>query len=207
MTNKLGITGKVLRDDDPTDPTKDYDMLGTMVCQHGRYNLGHVQGNPHAHLKDKGDYLSLPLYLMDHGGLAISTSDFGCRWDSGCVGLIYVTVEDLRKEGISNSDALKVMQGEVETYNDYLTGNCWGYVITDKQGALLDSCWGFLGDREYCESEMSSLLAHHEEAEIARLEDRDERYREEDWRAEVFDRNTVLGLEEWREHKEESDEE
>ena len=32
----------------------------------------------------------LPLYLYDHSGLTMSTNDFGDRWDSGCVGFIYM---------------------------------------------------------------------------------------------------------------------
>jgi hypothetical protein len=35
----------------------------------------------------------------------------------------------------------------VQTYDDYLTGNVWGFIIEDEDeenGG--DSCWGFIGD-------------------------------------------------------------
>lgn len=46
---------------------------------------------------------------------------------------------------------------DIESFNDMLSGNCWGYVIKlyDKDDRELDtewqdSCWGFLGDSNYC---------------------------------------------------------
>lgn len=47
------------------------------------------------------DYVILPLYLYDHSGISMSTSDPGCRWDSGRVGYIYVSLEDAKKGWIS----------------------------------------------------------------------------------------------------------
>lgn len=40
----------------------------------------------------------LPLYLYDHSGLTMSTNDFGDRWDSGCVGFIYMDKDTAMKE-------------------------------------------------------------------------------------------------------------
>ena len=34
-------------------------------------------------------YITLPLYLMDHSGLAMQTTSFNDPWDSGQVGWIY----------------------------------------------------------------------------------------------------------------------
>lgn len=36
-------------------------------------------------------YITLPLYLMDHSGLAMQTTSFNDPWDSGQVGWIYVS--------------------------------------------------------------------------------------------------------------------
>ena len=38
-------------------------------------------------------YITLPLYLMDHSGLAMQTTSFNDPWDSGQVGWIYVRLE------------------------------------------------------------------------------------------------------------------
>jgi hypothetical protein len=203
MTKNYGIEGTVLHDDDPLDPTVEYDSLGTMICNHSRYNLGHVQGNPADHLQ-KGDIV-LPLYLMDHSGLSISTKPFSCAWDSGRLGVIYVTQEDLKKEGMSKEQALLCMEGEVETYNNYLTSNCFGYVIENAYGEILESCWGFLGE-EYCESEMNSVLSYIIAKKKVEIDKRDKAYTVDDWIHEVLSHSTILGLEEWRQHIEESNE-
>jgi len=42
--------------------------------------------------------LILPLYLLDHSGITISTRDFNDRWDSGQIGWTYVSNEDIAKE-------------------------------------------------------------------------------------------------------------
>lgn len=34
---------------------------------------------------------------------------------------------------------------EVKVYDEYLRGNCWGYVYDNGNGEE-DSCWGFIGD-------------------------------------------------------------
>ena len=36
-----GYTIKIYADDFPPDPIEDFDWLGTMVCWHSRYNIGH----------------------------------------------------------------------------------------------------------------------------------------------------------------------
>lgn len=37
------------------------------------------------------------------------------------------------------------MVAEVETYDQYLTGDVYGYVIESEDGTVDDSCWGFFG--------------------------------------------------------------
>ena len=87
---------------------------------------------------------------------------FSCPWDSGQVGFIYVEKEKVRKEygkkAVSQklkSRVLDYLRGEVKTYDDFIRGNVWGYVIEDKDGKHIDSCWGFFGD--YDNKEYSAL--------------------------------------------------
>ena len=122
----------------------------------------------------------LPLYLYDHSGITMRTTGFSCPWDSGQVGFIYVTKEQLRKEysvqrvtKATIAKAEKVLRGEVEVYDDHLTGNVWGYSIetiskatcdkcghTSENEEFDDSCWGYYGNpREYLLSEVNSILA------------------------------------------------
>jgi hypothetical protein len=99
---------EIHRDDDPLDPRKDHDsLLATMVCFHSRYNLGdkHIFKD-YQDLKDfledpasKEMVFSHPLYLLDHSdsGLSMSLKPFGCRRDSGQVGVIYITLAAIKK--------------------------------------------------------------------------------------------------------------
>jgi len=109
-------------------------------------------------------YLVLPLYLMDHSGLAMSTSSFNDPWDSGQVGWIYVSKADALKEFGSaeltddiRKRAEDLMHSEVAVYDCYLRGECYGFELY-KNGELTDSCWGFLGDLDSVKKDMADYL-------------------------------------------------
>jgi hypothetical protein len=78
----------------------------------------------------------LPLFLYDHSGITMNTSGFSCPWDSGQVGWIYVTRERVRNAyGVARiSQQLEGvvqdrLRAEVAVYNDYLTGDVYGFDI------------------------------------------------------------------------------
>jgi hypothetical protein len=170
---------EILIDEDPLDPRKDFDPLGSMVCFHRRYNLGdkHNFDSPaeaQKFLKNKRRIaIVLPLYLYDHSGITMSTNAFSCPWDSGQVGWIYITREKIRKEYSYKRISSKLLErvkgyliDEVKTYDQYLTGDVYGYRITeinpndpDEEGEELDSSWGYYGD-DYCMSEAESVVKH-----------------------------------------------
>lgn len=102
-------------------------------------------------------YISLPLYLYDHSGITMNTTGFHCPWDSGQVGFIYVSREKVREEygwkritKAREQQILAYLKAEVETYDQYLRGDVYGFVIEElKQDGTwenFDSCWGFYGD-------------------------------------------------------------
>ena len=91
----------IRRDEDPQNPRNDCN-IGTMVCFHSRYDLGDKHDYELDDVKDderlpdeieNGVYL--PIFLLDHGNLSLSTDSFTCRWDSGQVGWIVATRESL----------------------------------------------------------------------------------------------------------------
>ena len=158
-------TVKVVRDEVPNSPRED-DNLGKMVCFHKRYNLGDKH-NYNFHNDDSLDEMSsdiireenvsviLPLYLYDHSGITMNTTGFSCRWDSGQVGFIFVSKNDVRKEyGVKRiskklrEKVTKLLIGEVETYDKYLTGDVYGYEVTDENDNLIESCWGYYDEDE-----------------------------------------------------------
>ena len=98
------------------------------------------------------ELIMLPLFLLDHGGITMNTTGFGCPWDSGQVGFIYVTRAQIRKEyGWKRITRKRVRQiekylaGEVEGYDQYLTGDVYGYTVEDEYGEVFNSCWNVHG--------------------------------------------------------------
>jgi hypothetical protein len=110
--------------------------------------------------KASKDYIVLPLYTYEHGAITISTSHeypYNDRWDAGQVGWIYISKKDAVKEwGKSRftkdveARAVKYLQGEVKTYDDYLRGDVYGFQVCDEDDEVLDSCWGFYPEDGEC---------------------------------------------------------
>ncbi len=155
---------EIHQDTHPMCPRTDSDPLGTMICFHKSYGLGdeHTYSihNAIAMLQDK-NLIALPLYLYDHSGITMSTTAFSCRWDSGQVGIIFVTKKAIREEykwdKINKARVAKILsylQREVKEYDQYLTGDVYGYTTGD------DSCWGFYGH----DHEKSGLLEYAKDA-------------------------------------------
>jgi hypothetical protein len=169
-----GFTIKIEHDDDPENP-RDWDNIGTMVCFHDRYDLGdkHEFDEPDdfiAWLKEQGNKVfSLPLYLYDHSGITMKTSSFNDRWDSGAVGWIYVTVEKAKQElGNYEWKQLKgrtysVLESEVKDYDMYISGEVYGFQITDEQGEELEdgSVWGIFGYTETLEEAKRTIDGYY----------------------------------------------
>lgn len=149
---KDGLVIRIVLDQDAQNPRTDRDNVGTMVCFHSRYKLGD-SGHGLRSVEDavafeksiRAPGAVLPLYLMDHSGLCMSTQDFNDRWDSGKVGFIYVTAEKLASECIEPARAEEILKSEVGTYDCFLRGEVYGYTIESPTGEEIDSCWGYYG--------------------------------------------------------------
>ena len=98
------------------------------------------------------------LFLYDHSGITMSTGRFSCPWDSGQVGIAFIPPEIFKANFDNDMEkGLKAIDQEVEEYDQYLTGDVWGYVTStvDEDGdpdEEVDSCWGFYGF-DYCVEE------------------------------------------------------
>lgn len=162
----------IIQDTEPESP-RNWDNLGTMVCWHRRYNLGDEHDYPspdsfNEEIKEDKNII-LPLFLYDHGGITISTSSFSCRWDSGQIGFIYISFEKIKKEfswvKLSKKRINQIRSyliAEVSTYDQYLTGDVYGYNIESDAGDHLDSCWELYG-YDYCEQEAIKAMGHCQE--------------------------------------------
>jgi hypothetical protein len=175
------LTVRLEQDQDAESP-RDWDNLGRMVCWHRNYSLGdkHEFSTPQDFLESddyKNAAIVLPLGLYDHSGITMyvgsepSPFDPG-GWDSGQVGYIYVTKEAIRKEysckRISKATLAKVegvLRQEVKTFDDFITGNVWGFIVETEDGETVDSCWGFIGDVDYAFSEGKAAAKAYLESE------------------------------------------
>jgi hypothetical protein len=173
---------------DPRDNTN----LGTMVCAHPHYNLGdhrdptmrrlaadlvviyseHGDEGVVEHLKARFQAtVVLPLYLLDHSGLAMRVGrsfadvDPG-EWDSGLIGFIFDTDKGRDETGVEPEDVEQALRSEVEEYDRWLQGDVWSYVIErlvtcshgDEHAEIVDSCGGYIG-HEYAEQEALRAMA------------------------------------------------
>ena len=109
-------------------------------------------------------HVILPLYLYDHSGITMNTGGFSDPWDSGQVGWIYAAKDEILSEyGGKNltqqkrEKAAQVLEGEVELYDHYLCGDCYGFELY-KSGEMIDSCWGFLGGYESIKKDIAAYL-------------------------------------------------
>ena len=167
-------TIKIIVDNNPLNPVEEFDQFGKMICFHNRYNLGHKHNHSldsfQAFIKaNEKDIVVLPLYLYDHSGITISTTPFNCQWDSGQVGFIYATREQILKEyGVKRitpkirRKVEKLLITEVDTYDKYLTGGVYGFQIL-KGGDIEDSCWSFYDTPENIIKECKSTIDTYDE--------------------------------------------
>lgn len=159
-----GRSLEIYPDENPDSP-RSWDNLGKMICLHSRYNLG---DNHEYRSKDFDGWdelaeqieynnpgcVMMPLYLYDHSGLTISIGKFTCPWDSGQIGFIFITQKNI--DEVFDGDKSKGEQcliGEVETYDQFLRGNIYRFILRDSPcdkcggpGRILDKCGDFYGD-------------------------------------------------------------
>ena len=118
-------------------------------------------------LEKHANIVALPLYLYEHSGIAMSTTSFNDRWDSGQIGWIYTDKETVLSHGgkiqSSKGNLIKIternwkegayqnLKEEVKIYDMYLQRQVYGIVIEEYDSDLkefdeIDSCWGFYDD-------------------------------------------------------------
>jgi hypothetical protein len=180
---------EIEQDNDPMNPRTEWDNITTIVCFHKRYNLG-----------DKTDYKSSdfsswdelkeqiesdnkvlmikPLYMYDHSGITISTSPFGCQWDSGQIGWVFITEKQLQyitgdSSGHTETNLEEIIDSDVKTYDHYITGEVYQYTIYEietcdkghEHKSIVERCGNFFSEEE-CEGEGMNVLSVYEKENI-----------------------------------------
>lgn len=114
-------------------------------------------------IDETGEVVLLPISMYEHSGISIWLgSTYGhtdARWDCSSIGFAYVekaTAEkEMPKRKLTDEQkdnwkqwAYDVMEAEMKTYNKYVSGEVYGYMIEDEYGEEgsdtdLCGCWGF----------------------------------------------------------------
>ena len=140
------------------DSPREWDCNATtMIAFHRRYHLG----DDHDFRVDEYDgwralkraitkkcdpVVIYPVYGYDHGNIVLSTSPFGCSFDSGQVGFIMITRESMNTLGYKRATArvkdilMSIVEEELDVYNAYLSGDV--YDVTDENGDTY-TCYGY----------------------------------------------------------------
>lgn len=172
--NVGNCTVKLYVDQDAESPAN-WSRLGEITYNaRSRYTLG-TEGisddrfNEICRQVRDGELIGIPVYAYVHSGASIKaawTNPFGCPWDSGQSGWAYCSKQRAISEFGNKimtkkvrEAAIKCLIGEVETFNMYLNGEVYGWIV-EVDGEEVDSCWGIYG-LEYAESEARSSAAHH----------------------------------------------
>lgn len=161
-----GVRVDIYYDESPTSP-REFDNATTMVVQADRYaDIDEPQFPMEREAFARGDYRLLERYLRTACGVVA----FG-QWQShrDCWGYAYVTRE--RAEELGVADPAGALEAETEEYCDWAQGIVYGFIVADGTDDH-DSCWGFIGDIDYCKQEANEaaewVTRKREERYVAR---------------------------------------
>ncbi len=176
---RAGRKVRIYIDQDCESP-RECDNLAFLAHWHRRLTLGdeRISHCTEEELREKvPDILAiLPLYIYEHGGVTMSTGAYSCVFDSGQVGWGYITEERAKVMGCVGPEWTterleESIRAEVKTFDDYLTGRCYGYMVLGADDDALESCWGFIGDLEYVREEARAAADYAEDPAIQRNAD------------------------------------
>ena len=119
------------------------DGFGKEVCI--QLATGEEKGERAKEIEKEYHWFGLEAYI--HGGVSLALSYEGNfvdrQWDVSQLGLVFVS----KKEARSRKKAKEIAESLIETWNNYLSGQVYGYMIETGEGEQ-GGCWGFYGDWE-----------------------------------------------------------
>lgn len=160
----------IVLDENTCNPRDEYDHACTFFFYHRRYTLGDEKPYIFNHFdgsleeleelieKEYKPVVMKKVYMYDHSGITINTTGFSCPWDSGVIGIAFLSREKaLENYGVKRitksikERAGKLLDGEIKEYDAYLSGDVYGfrlYKVDDNGNEIeeIDSCYGFYGD-------------------------------------------------------------
>jgi hypothetical protein len=168
VTDRDGYRASIYRDPEPQSP-KDWDQLGRLVTWHRRYVFDQDGrqdfGDPADFLRlaRRHRWIFIPAGMIDHSGIRLYEGSGSPHpydpdgLDSAQVGYIYATRESMARMGTTPQRAKRVLRQELEAWDQYVSGDVWGVVVTGPDREYLDSCWGFYG-HDYAKGKAEQML-------------------------------------------------
>ena len=134
------------------DSTDDDKVAGEMAYEFGT-------GEKLLLIEKSGDVAILPISLYDHSGITmwLGSTDWhvDSQWDCSSVGFAYIEKSIAESEGMLDPGekydhdwkkwAYERMKDEMHTYDQFLRGEVYGYMIENENGFEDGGCWGFFG--------------------------------------------------------------
>lgn len=138
-----GLTIKIIPDSDPIRPDESGDDSLFLVASHRQFFVdGPKDYSPE---KYTATHWRFNLEACIHSGVVLALSNWGKfpdrSWDVSPLGVVFVSREYWRTANEARKAALSL----IESWNDYLSGNAYGYKILDGDKEI-ESIWGFHGD-------------------------------------------------------------
>lgn len=159
-----GVTIEIHQDQDAQSPSEWGDKDLFLVANHRDFYVpepGEKRITDDAETlveRWKDTHWIFPLEAYIHSGVVLALSHEGNfpdrQWDVSQLGFVFCSKKEWRLRKSARKAALSLV-GE---WNEYLSGDVWGYVV-DPDGDNEESCWGFYGF-DYCVSEAKSMAEH-----------------------------------------------
>lgn len=163
---------KIYPDDNADSPNDWGDESRFVVFEHRQFYVerrGFDPRNIYAHGGKQKGYFVFRCYAYIHSGVALAVESHSfpdARWDVSSTGWWLIK----REKGTWTRDAaLKAAEDLCETWNQYLSGDVYGFKIfkvedgcdTEDDDSMeeLDSCWGYYGQEE-CMAEAEAIVNH-----------------------------------------------
>ena len=154
-------------DNFPINPIEYSDALFVMF--HKRYELGSTQSidpddfhdwfDMQEHLKSIYDYVT-PVYMYEHSGIALKTTSFGDRWDSGQVGFACANYKDFAITEWAGMD--EIINNLLHEYQNYINGEVYAVYLYDAETEeQIDGMSGFSSEEEAMQSGIEQAVKYN----------------------------------------------
>ena len=158
VMNYRGCTIKIVQDEDAQSPDDWGNDDAFLVYDHRNFSVGREGFDPREIFESCSErkrmfyegYYVFTCYAYIHSGVSLSLqrNNVGWwhgNWDTSSTGFVLVK-RSKENKWWHKCKAREVAQATVDEWNEYLSGNVYGFQTFDAEGNDIDSCWGFYGD-------------------------------------------------------------